>query len=547
MPFFTPHSQPQSRFFDKLGLFVLFIALFGALSSCAKKAEPMPAPVLEGYWPFAQVQGGVLTIVGKNLSSQNTKVSINNTQLAFASPAVSRAKDSLWVRVPADMMPGYHLLSIQQGGQRRVLTDHFAVTRPKRPTILTTSRRIAKLSVAEVRTALTRLGTAANMPALSGLGLFVKGGIEVYSYKYMTTYKGRMQASSAILVIPRLPDPSIKVTTVGFCHSTITRHKDAPTPTFDAFFSASPPADIGDVFSIVYGMVAPLGFACVIPDYLGFGASAGSVTHPFYHEESLANDVAAALEAGQLLAEQKNVALNSKLVMAGYSLGGYVSLAAHKKMEAEPVQGLTVFATFSGAGAYDLTGMYNHMRTQTTYSQPVYLPYLCRSYEAIYGMSGMNGVNVSNFIKAPYVSRLPMLFNGTQSLSQVSMQLTTRVADLIVEGFLKRTGPQENYAGMHAALRENSLLGWRPISRIDIYHGAEDQVVPIANSRALFDNLSATSVSSMDFHGLAGNHTTAAGEYASEVLTQLNTNFSPGADEEGEGDGEGGTQGHQVP
>ena len=136
---------------------------------------------------------------------------------------------------------------------------------------------------------------------------------------------------------------------LSFHHGTITNRDDAPSN-----FSSS------DYNSISYAAMASVGFIGVIPDYLGFGSSS-SILHPYYVEDLTASSIVDMLKAAAEFAQQKNLQFNGKLFLAGYSEGGYATMAAHKAIESDGLDGFNLIASFPGAGAYDLTGMQEHI------------------------------------------------------------------------------------------------------------------------------------------------------------------------------------------
>ena len=160
--------------------------------------------------------------------------------------------------------------------------------------------------------------------------------IEIYKVTYNTVYHGNTHVPASGLIA--LPKTTEQVGMLSFHHGTITNRDDAPSN-----FSA------GDYNTTSYAAMASVGFIGVIPDYLGFGTSS-SILHPYYVEDVTASSILDMLKAATELADEKNIQFNGKLFLAGYSEGGYATMAAHKAIEENGMDGFTLIASFPGAG-----------------------------------------------------------------------------------------------------------------------------------------------------------------------------------------------------
>ena len=249
--------------------------------------------------------------------------------------------------------------------------------------------------------------------------------IEIYKVVYNTSYNGSTITASGLIAIPKTTE---QVGMLSFHHGTITNREDAPSN-----FSSS------DFNSISYAAMASVGFIGVIPDYLGFGSSS-SILHPYYVEDLTASSILDMLKAAAEFAQQKNLQFNGKLFLAGYSEGGYATMAAHKAIESDGLDGFNLIASFPGAGAYDLSGMQAHIFSLQDYNDPHYLAYMARAYQIEYDEDDL----LTDFFKEPYASRIPGLFDGQKGADEINAQLTSKVSDLIQEDMLNNinTNPQ---------------------------------------------------------------------------------------------------------
>ena len=85
------------------------------------------------------------------------------------------------------------------------------------------------------------------------------------------------------------------------------------------------------------------------------------------------------LKAAAELSQQQGITFNGELFLAGYSEGGYATMASHKAIEENGLDGFTLIASFPAAGAYDIKGVQETIFEQTTYDEPHYLAYIARA------------------------------------------------------------------------------------------------------------------------------------------------------------------------
>lgn len=330
--------------------------------------------------------------------------------------------------------------------------------------------------------------------------------IEIYKVTYGTTYDGSGINASGLIALPKTNE---QVGMLSFHHGTITNRSEAPSN-----FSAS------DYNTISYAAMASVGFIGVIPDYLGFGTSS-SILHTYYIEDLTASSIIDMLKAAAELAQQKNIQFNGKLFLAGYSEGGYATMAAHKAIEENPMDDFTLIASFPGAGAYDLTGMQEYIFTLTEYGDPHYLAYMARSYQLHYKQENL----LTDFFKEPYASRIPALFDGVKGAAEINSQLTSKVADLLQDEVLANINTDPKYAYLKNDFAENSLTDWKPQIKMFMYHGLSDQTVPYQNSVDTFNKLLANGASSgtVSLTPLEGTHSSAIEPYIADLIEKLLT------------------------
>lgn len=318
--------------------------------------------------------------------------------------------------------------------------------------------------------------------AIKASGLPVPGGliqydVEVFKVTYKTIYKDAEVTASGLVVIPKTNN-SIGV--VSFHHGTISANKDAPS-----LLSTS------DLTLTVYAALASPGFIAVIPDYIGFGSSA-AIPHPYYVEKANATFVIDNIKAAKELALENKIKLNGKLFLAGYSQGGYITMATHKYIEENGFSDFNLIASFPASGGYDVKGIQKYFFEQQNYDEPFYIAYVANSYKNYYGWSGSA---FSDFFNAPYAAKIPNLFNGVFSGSQINDQLTNSIEELLTSDIRANINLDSKYTYITSALEENSLLDWTPTKPMFMYHGDLDFTVPYQNSVETYNRLIANGAS----------------------------------------------------
>lgn len=326
---------------------------------------------------------------------------------------------------------------------------------------------------------------------------------EIFHVTYRTHYKGEEIIASGLVILPKTDDV---VSMLSFQHGTIAAHNQAPT--------ALP---INSSELVYYTALSTVGMITAVPDFIGFGES-NDIMHPYYVEEYTANAVIDLIKAAKELAAQKDLTFNGKLFLAGYSQGGYATMAAHKFIEEQGLPGFKLAASFPAAGGYDIKGVQEYFFDQEEYDQPYYLAYVARSYQTAYDWTQP----LSQFFQEPYASRIPDLFDGSNSGSQINAQLTNTVADLVAADILAEIDTDPQYAYIVNAFNENSLTGWVPERPMYMYHGDADTTVPYANSVAVYNDFINAGADSVYFTTLSGaDHSSGVQPYIELFIQEM--------------------------
>ena len=160
-----------------------------------------------------------------------------------------------------------------------------------------------------------------------------------------------------------------------------------------------------DVTSVIGEWILPAiltgaGYVYVEPDYLGLGDSEGM--HPYQLKEPYGTAVVDMLRAVRYYAafENEQFVVNDQLFLAGYSEGGYATMATHQIIERDYSDEFDITVSFPMAGAYSLSGiMTDVMLEQQPYGQPFYFPYILFAYLDSYPSIG----TVEQYLLPEYV------------------------------------------------------------------------------------------------------------------------------------------------
>ncbi|MEJ7645219.1 MAG: lipase family protein [Chryseolinea sp.] len=342
---------------------------------------------------------------------------------------------------------------------------------------------------------------------LAGLNIDISefvNDVDIYKVSYNTVYKGEGIVASGLISLPKTGEA---VPMISYQHGTITRDTDAPSN-----FAVNKPE------ALIASALSSSGFIAVIPDYLGFGSSA-TILHPYFVEDLTASAVVDMLKAAEELAGEKNITFNSKLFLAGYSEGGYATMATHKALEENPLEGFDLVASFPGAGAYDLAGLQSTLLQAETYDDPYYLAYLVTGYQLVYDLPNF----LTDFFQEPYASRIPGLFDHQKGPGEIDEALTTNIQDLIQPNLAADITSNPSYAYIAQAFEENTLTDWTPTRKMYMYHGLSDKTVPYENSVNTYNGLLARGASDdvISLTPLPGDHISAVTPYIADFLAKL--------------------------
>jgi pimeloyl-ACP methyl ester carboxylesterase len=345
-------------------------------------------------------------------------------------------------------------------------------------------------------------------------GITATSGAACYKLTYETPDAGgSLIHASGLVCLPTTGSSNRPV--ISYQHGTIFQDSEAPS-----HLSTSPEGLIG-------AALAGLGFISVLPDYLGFGDSSGML-HPYLHGSTLASATVNMNRAARSFFSDPavNASSNGQLFLAGYSEGGYATLATQRLMEQSLSAEFPVAAAESGDGPYDLTGTAAYVVGLSNQVEPAFSAFFLKAYDSLYN----DPSQIDYYFSSAYVAVVNTYFDGTHSRSDVSNALggpgvatTTLLNPAFVTSYL---GSGE--ASLKAHIAENDIYNWAPAVPTRLFHGADDDIVPYANATtaktAMTNNGSTTvSIVNCDAGALPTTHDNCAMPFAIDVITFFKT------------------------
>jgi pimeloyl-ACP methyl ester carboxylesterase len=313
-------------------------------------------------------------------------------------------------------------------------------------------------------------------PEVSPFGALVKTDIEVQKITYKTTFQNKNIKASGLVYLPKTAG---NYPVLCFQNGTNTLHSEAP--------SVNPGSD--DWFMLE--SVASMGFIVVIPDYIGFGESS-NLAHPYLQAESSTQSILDMLRAvSELSTEDKIVAKPTKdLFIFGYSQGGWATMQLQKAIETNYSSEFNLVASSCAAGPYSIGFMCDYITKSTDYPLPYFLAYLLNAYKSI----GLINNPLSDFFQEPYASKIPRLYDGKHSGGTINSELTTKMANLLTPEFRTGYATDPKFSVLKSAFNANSVVAWNISTPTRLYHGVNDDYIPVSMSQKMFQDFKTAGV-----------------------------------------------------
>lgn len=333
------------------------------------------------------------------------------------------------------------------------------------------------VSTGEMTQAIAAAGTRA--PAITP-----RYAVTAHRLTYLTRDgKGREILASALIGVPVKPAGQ-RSPVLAYQHGTLFRDHEAPSN----HAVASEPALI----------MASLGYIVVAADYVGYGVSKGA-PHPYLLSAPSASAVLDLITAAKYWRQTHRVLDNRQLFLAGYSEGGYVTMAAHRALQAQASPHLANLAgVVPGAGPYSVKVTLDALLDLVSDENPV-LGALIRP-----GLLKNLGASARRQVRDELLKHL------LPDDADVSFDVT------FLDNFLADdTAEIERVSNVH---------DWKPALAPKLYHGRDDRTVPYpASTRtvAAMQAQGAAGVTLTDCPATPAGHLECVVPYWSFMLNQL--------------------------
>lgn len=334
------------------------------------------------------------------------------------------------------------------------------------------ANRLASFTAEQISTAVSELGV--EIPDEQ-----FKYAVNLYRLNYKTTDGyGKTVVASGVIAIPN-KGANIASPLLSFQHGTIFQDKEAPS---NDLVAGAPPA-----------ILASLGYVTVAADYVGYGASKGKA-HPYLLKTPSAKAVTDFLRSANKWLKRNNISLNKQLFLTGYSEGGYVTMAAHQALQAQPISDLNLTASIPAAGPYHIS----------------------RTLKSLTSLS-------SERLQTVETQRLsPILVDWLTK--QIMDRLIPDNSDVVFQDTIIRDFLRKGSSGVN----EHNVYDWQAKNPVVLFHGREDATVPYFNATDAITAMTAKAspnVTLVECTASPANHENCIPEYG-KVLIQTLGNYA---------------------
>lgn len=234
-----------------------------------------------------------------------------------------------------------------------------------------------------------------------------------------------------------------------------------------------------NIFSLE-GLLVKLGYALIIPDYLGYGITADHI-HPYLVMDLTARNVLDMYRAVVPFLEAAGCSPeHDDIYLMGYSQGGATTMAVQHLIEHHNDTQIKIRRVFVGGGPYDVKATYDRFVETNIAMYPCAVPIMLQ------GMVVGNKLDLKmEDMMAPYIyDHLDEWVNSKRyTTGQINDLLGTNVtSNLLTPLGMNRTS--QEVSELYQAMVDNSILtySWTPKAPIFMMHSIDDDVVPYENA-----------------------------------------------------------------
>ena len=310
------------------------------------------------------------------------------------------------------------------------------------------------------------------LSATLGLDIELTSGVDLFRMTYTTTGSDNAEdIASGLLILPDNITGPLPI--INYQHGTTDGRDDVPSN------------QSGQEF-LLAAAFSTMGFVAYAPDYIGMGTSRGF--HPYVNAETEARASIDMLSAVKSYLTSEEIAFTDQLFITGYSQGGHAAMSAHRMIEQELSDELTVTAALPMSGPYDISGiMTDILFTDQEFFFPSYI---------VYSTLGLQAVNpdlfddISEVFRPEFVDIIRPFAETGNGLGAMNRQLI----DLLQQNFgsslprfllrdeLLDILQNDDNDPLTIALQENDVFDWSPQAPLLMLYCEGDDQVPFENS-----------------------------------------------------------------
>ena len=233
------------------------------------------------------------------------------------------------------------------------------------------------------------------------------------------------------------------------------------------------------------GILAPMGYGLIIPDYLGYGVTANEV-HPYLVMDLTARNVLDMYHAVKPWLEAVGMSPEEpEIILMGYSQGGANTMAVERLIETEyyadenPKQ-VKIHRVFAGGGPYDVKATYEQFVNTDLANYPVGVPLV------VQGMILGNKLQIemADLVRPFVYEHLDEWINSKKyTTGQVNKLIGTKVThEILTEEAMDQTSWK--VSELQKAMVANSItsFNWIPEASVYIAHSMDDETVSFQNA-----------------------------------------------------------------
>jgi acetyl esterase/lipase len=306
----------------------------------------------------------------------------------------------------------------------------------------------------------------------------IRHDIDVYRVTYATRdADGTEIVASGAVLIPKVPKGAGRIPLMSYCRGTIIPVYDEYTA--PSYYDLSNNESIYQNYepSFLIATFASAGYLVAAPDGIGYGATKGQ-EHPYVHAPSLARTSLDVLRAARELAARKEVEVDPRVFITGWSEGGFAGMALHKLIEDTCPKDFPVAASSLLAGCYTLSAMMDlscHYDEDFPEHQIYY--WMLRSMTRVYGLKRP----FERIVVPPFATAL-----ARDVLADAPKNPRVGLDPGFRNAYLNDLDDE-----MRRAFQDNDRYDWKPVAPVFLHHGTHDDIVPFFCAQMAYEAMRA--------------------------------------------------------